>query len=102
MMSLESREELEELASTLGMGAGREAVAAVESELEVILGDSGRQALLVELSKRYDVVPSDAIRRPGAFHTALYYLLGELGSKFVMDRINTRVWGSVPVSPRVS
>jgi hypothetical protein len=101
-MSLESREELEELASTLGTGAGQEAVAAVESELEVILGDSGRQVLLVELSKRYDVVPSDAIRRPGTFHTALYYLLGEHGSKFVMDRINMRVWGSVLVSPQVS
>ncbi len=102
MMSLEFREEMEKLASNHGMGAGREAVIDVESELEVIFGDSGKQVLLVELSKRYDVVPSDAIRRPGAFHTALYYLLGELGSKFVMDRINMRVWGSVPVSPRVS
>jgi hypothetical protein len=99
-MSLEFREEMERLASTLGTGAGREVVADVESELEVIFGDSGKQALLVELSKRCGVVPSDAIRRPGTFHTALYYLLGELGSKFVMDRIDKRVWGSVPVSPK--
>jgi len=101
-MSLEFREEMEKLASVLGTGAGRNAVAEVESELEVIFGDSGKQALLTEISKRYDVASSDAIRRPGAFHTALYYLLGELGSKFVMDRINARVWGSVPASPRVS
>lgn len=101
-MSLEFREEMEKLASVLGTGAGRNAVAEVESELEVIFGDSGKQALPTEISKRYDVASSDAIRRPGAFHTALYYLLGELGSKFVMDRINSRVWGTVPVLPRVS
>jgi hypothetical protein len=95
-MSLEFREEMEKLTSALGTRTGREAVADVESELEVIFGDSGKMVLLMELSKRYDVVPSDAIRRPGAFHTALYYLLGERGSKFVMDRINMRVCGSVP------
>ncbi|MGD0318895.1 MAG: hypothetical protein ABSB56_04295 [Nitrososphaerales archaeon] len=102
MMSLEFRKGTEKLASTPVTGASREAVADVESELEVIFGASGRQALLVELSKRYGVVPSDAIGRPDAFHTALYYLLGELSSKFVMDRINMRVRGSVPVSLRVS
>jgi len=99
MMSLEFREGMEKLASTLQTGVGREAVADVESELEVIFGDSGKKALLVELSKRYSVVPGDAIRRPGEFHTALYYLLGELGSKFVMDRLNIRVWGSRLISP---
>lgn len=101
-MSLKVREETEKLASTLGTDAGREAVADVESELEVIFGDSGKQVLLVELSRKYDVVPSDAIMRPAAFRTALYYLVGELGSRFVMDRINLRVWGSVTISPRVS
>jgi hypothetical protein len=101
-MSLEFREEMEKLTSALGTGVGQDAVAEVESELEVIFGGPGKQVLLAEFSKRYNVTPSDAIRRPGAFHTALYYLLGELGSKFVMDRINMRVWGSVPASPRVS
>ena len=101
-MSTEFREEMEKLTSALGLGSNRNAVAEVDSELEVIFGDSGKQVLLLELSKRYDVTPSDAIRRPGAFHTALYYLLGELGSKFVMDRIDMRVSGSVPESPRVS
>ena len=93
---------MEKLASVPGTRVGREAVAEVESELEVIFGDSGKQALLAELSKRYSVVPGDAIRRPGAFRTALYYLLGELGSKFVMGRIDMRVWGPVPVSLQVS
>ena len=93
---------MEKLASALGTRSGRDAVSEVESELEVIFGDSGKQALLAEVSKRYKVTPSDAIRRPGAFHTALYYLLGELGSKFVMDRINMRVHEAVPASPRVS
>lgn len=101
-MSVEFKEEMEKLASILGTDQGRDAVAEVELELEVIFGDTGKQVLLAELSKRYDVTPSDAIRRPGVFHTALYYLLGELGSKFVIDRISTRVWGPVPVSPRVS
>ena len=102
MMSPGFREETNRLASTLGAGGGREAVADVESELEVIFGDSGKQVLLVELSRRYDVAPSDAVGRPDAFRTALYYLLGELGSKFVMDRVNMRILGSVPVSPQVS
>ena len=102
MMSLEFREETERLTSSMGTSAGRDAVAEVESELEVIFGGSGKQVLLVEFSKRYDVTPSDAIRRPRAFHLALYYLLGELGSNFVMGRINLRVWGPPPASPRVS
>jgi len=101
-MSLEFREEMERLASALGTDPRRDAVAEVESELEAIFGDTGKKVLLMEFSKRYNVVPGDAIRRPGAFHTALYYLLGELGSRFVMERISTRVCGSIPVSPRVS
>jgi hypothetical protein len=101
-MSPESKEEMEKLALVLGTGVSRQAVAEVESELEVIFGDSGKQALLVELSKRYSVVPGDAIRCPSAFHRALYYLLGELGSKFVMDRIDMRVRGPVPTSLSVS
>jgi hypothetical protein len=100
-MSPDFREEMEKLTSTLATGADRNAVAEVESELEVIFGDSGKQVLLMELSKRYDVTPSDAVRRPGVFHTALYYLLGELGSKFVLDRIKMRVSGSIHVSPRL-
>lgn len=102
MMSVDFREVIEKLTSTMGKGPYLNTVAEVESELEVIFGDSGKRVLLMELSKRYDVTPSDAIRRPGAFHTALYYLLGELGSRFVMDRIDMRVSGSVPVSPRLS
>ena len=101
-LSLEFREEMEKLASTLGTSANRDAVATVESELEAIFGGAGKEVLLLEFSKRYNVVPGDAIRRPGAFHTALYYLLGELGSKFVMERISARVCGTVQVSPRVS
>jgi hypothetical protein len=101
-MSLEFGEEMEKLASALGTGAGRDAVAEVEVELETIFGEAGKQVVLAELSKRYDVTPSDAIRRPGVFRTALYYLIGELGSKFVMDRINIRLRGPLPVSPRVS
>ncbi|MGD0396459.1 MAG: hypothetical protein ABSB26_06075 [Nitrososphaerales archaeon] len=101
-MPLEFKEEIGESPSAMETGAGWEAVADVESELEVIFGDSGKQALLAELSKRYNVVSGDAIRRPDTFHTALYYLVGELGSKFVMDRISMRIRGSVSVSPRVS
>lgn len=101
-MSVEFREEMERLAAALGTDGRRDAVAEVESELEIIFGDSGKKVLLMEFSKRYNVVPSDAIRRPGAFHTALYYLLGELGSKFVMERISMRTSGAVPISPRVS
>jgi hypothetical protein len=101
-MSLGFREETKKLTSTLRKDGNRDAVAEVEAELEVIFGDSGKQVLLLELSKRYDITPNDAIKSPGAFRTALYYLLGELGSKFVIDRINMRVSGFVPVSPRVS
>lgn len=102
MMSLESREEMKRLTSAMGTSEDRDAVAEVESELETIFGDSGKQVLLAEFSKRYDVASSDAIRRPDAFRTALYYLLGELGSDFVMNRINMRVRGPLPASPRVS
>jgi hypothetical protein len=85
---------------TFEAGGGQNAEAAVESELEAIFGDTGKEALLREFFRRYEVVPSDAIRRPGVFQTALYYLLGELGSKLVIDRIMNRVSGSI--SPRKS
>jgi hypothetical protein len=101
-MSLDFMKEMEKLTSTLEVRADWNAVPEVESELEVIFGESGKKVLLIELSKRYDVAPKDAIKCPSAFHTALYYLLGELGSRFVMDRIYMRLSGSVPVSPRVS
>lgn len=92
-MSIEFREEMENLSKVLGTGKKMNTTAEVESELESIFGYSGRQVLLLESSDRYQVTAGDAIRRPGAFHTALYYLLGELGSSFVMERINNRVWG---------
>ena len=102
-MSLEFREEMEKLASTIGGEPRRDTVAEVEYELEAIFGDAGKQVLLREFSKRYNVVPSDALRRPGAFHTALYYLLGEHGSKFVMERISLRTSGAVPIAaPRLT
>jgi len=90
---------MERFASVLGKRVGEDAEAEVESELEAIFGDTGKQVLLMEFSKRYDVVPSDAINRPGAFQTALYYLLGELGSRFVMERLSSRVCETI--SPRV-
>lgn len=92
-MSIEFREEMEKLSKVLGTGKKKDATAEVESELESIFGYSGRQILLLESLDRYKVTAGDAIRRPGAFHTAFYYLLGELGSSFVMERINKRVWG---------
>jgi hypothetical protein len=101
-MSLDFKKETERLKQVSSMRTNGDALADVESELEVIFGDSGKKVLLVELSKRYDVVPSDAVRRPNAFHTALYYLLGEHGSKFVMDRIIARISRSLPATPRVS
>jgi hypothetical protein len=92
-MSIEFREEMENLSRVLGTGKKVNAIAEVESELESIFGYSGSQILLLESSNRYQVTVGDAVRRPGAFHTALFYLLGELGSSFVMKRINERIWG---------
>jgi hypothetical protein len=95
-MSLEFREEMERLSSAIGGGARQTGAADVEKELTEIFGDSGKKVILMEFAERYGVAAADAIRRPGAFHTALFYLLGEMGSTFVMDRINKRVWGPAP------
>ena len=71
----------------------------VEAELEVIFGGSGKQVLMKEVTERYGVSLMDALNRPSAFQSALFYLLGDLGSHMVMGRINKRVWGSaVPPS----
>ena len=69
----------------------RKGISEVESELTDIFGSSGKQVVLLEFFNRYKVTVDDAIRRPKAFHTALYYLLGELGSDFVMGRIDGRL-----------
>jgi hypothetical protein len=90
-MSLAFREEMQRLTTAIGNDLRQESVAQIESELADIFGDTGREVLLIEFSNRYGVTAADAIRRPGAFHTALYYLLGEHGSSFVMDRINRRI-----------
>lgn len=88
---------MQRLAAAVGTEVRQESVEQVESELADIFGETGREVLLTEFSERYSVIAADAIRRPGAFHTALYYLLGEHGSSFVMDRINRRVRGPAAV-----
>ena len=95
-MSLAFREEMDKLSGTIGADAKQNSKADVEEELVSIFGESGAKVLLIEFSEAYSVVAADAVRRPGAFHTALYYLLGDLGAKFVMDRINIRMWGKNP------
>ena len=82
------------LAAILPSSREEQAVSQVEMELETIFGNSGKQVLLKEFSSRYEVTIRDAIRRPGAFQIALYYLLGELGSGVVMGRINKRILAS--------
>ncbi|MDA4123898.1 MAG: hypothetical protein OK438_00415 [Thaumarchaeota archaeon] len=62
----------------------------VEAELETIFGSSGKQVLLKEFSSRYSVTVKDVVRRPNEFRIALSFLSGELGSNFVMGRINKR------------
>ncbi len=90
-MSQEFKDEMEKLATIFSSGREEQAVSQVESELETIFGNSGKQVLVKEFYSRYDVTVKDAIRRPSAFQIALYYLLGELGSSLVMERINKRL-----------
>jgi hypothetical protein len=97
-MSVAFREEMQRLASAVGNELRQDSIAQVETELEEIFGDSGRQVILTEFKDRYGVTAADAFRRPGAFHTALYYLLGEHGSTFVMERINKRIKGFASTS----
>ncbi|HZW85449.1 MAG TPA: hypothetical protein VFE91_06070 [Nitrososphaerales archaeon] len=73
---------------------GQASLAKVEAELEVIFGGSGKQVLMKEVTERYGVSLMDALNRPSTFQSALFYLLGDLGSHMVMGRINKRVWGS--------
>jgi hypothetical protein len=95
-LSIEFRDEMEKLSRIFVSNGEDEAVTQVESELEAIFGDSGKQVLVKEFSSRYLVSVKDAIRRPSEFQIALYYLLGELGSTLVMDRINKRLLTIAP------
>jgi len=99
-LSQEFKKEVEKLASIASASAGHNAEAEVEAELEAIFGDTGKAVLLLEFAKRYDVTPGDAIRRPAVFGMALYYMIGELGSRFVMDRISSRIVSCI--SPKVN
>jgi hypothetical protein len=101
-MSIEFREEMEKLASLISTDKREDSTPEVASELETIFGISGSQALLRVFSVRYGVSLIDAIKRPGVFQQALFFLLGDLGSSLVMERINKRVWGvAKPATPPV-
>lgn len=91
---------MERLASAIGTEQRKDSVGDVDSELVRLFGKSGEEALLEEFSSRFDVSISDAIRRPGAFHTALQYTLGELVASFVMDQIDLRVSGVAQTAPK--
>ncbi len=90
-MSQAFRDEMEKLATMFVSTQEEEAVIQVESELEIIFGNSGKEVVKKEFASRYYVSFKDAIRRPSEFQIALYYLLGELGSSLVMERINNRL-----------
>ncbi len=98
-MSQEFRDEMEKLAPYFASNTEAQAISKVETELETIFGVSGKQVVMKEFSSRYDVSINDAIRRPSAFQIALYYLLGELGSSLVMERINKRLLAVTPAAP---
>lgn len=83
---------MEQLAGT-GFNSTQGSLSKVETELEVIFGGSGKQVLMKEVTERWGLSVSDALTRPAAFQSALFYLLGDLGSHMVMGRINKRVWG---------
>jgi hypothetical protein len=101
-MSIEFREEMEKLVSLISTVKNEDSTSEVASELETIFGVSGSQALLRVFSMRYGVSLRDAIKRPGVFQQALFFLLGDLGSSLVMERINKRVWGvAKPAAPPV-
>jgi len=90
-MSLEFREEMTRLAEVISSERSENKVSEVASELECIFGASGYQALLSEFSSRYEVSLDDAVKRPIVFRQALFCLLGDLGSKFVIDRLERRL-----------
>ena len=90
-MSQEFRDEMMKLSAILPSSREEQAVSQVETVLETIFGNSGKQVLLKEFASRHGVTIRDAIRRPSAFQIALYHLLGELGSGLVMERINARL-----------
>ena len=90
-MSIEFRKEMEKLASLISVDKDRDTVAEVALELQRIFGKSGSEALLIEITSRYKVNLEDAIKRPTAFQQALFFLLGDLGASFVMQRINQKV-----------
>ncbi len=98
-MSQEFRDEMEKLAPYFASNAEAQAISRVETELETIFGNSGKQVLVKEFSSRYDVSIKDAIRRPSAFQIALYYLLGDLGSSLAMERINKQLLTATPAAP---
>ncbi len=98
-MSQEFRDEMEKLAPIFASNTEAQAISKVETELETIFGISGKQVVMKEFSSRYDVSINDAVRRPSAFQIALYYLLGELGSSLVMERINKRLLAVTPAAP---
>jgi hypothetical protein len=101
-MSIEFREEMEKLASLISTDKSEDSTSEVASELETVFGVSGSQALLRVFSTRYRVYLIDAIERPGVFQQALFFLLGDLGSSMVMERINRRVRGvAKPAAPPV-
>jgi len=99
---VEFRREMENLASLISEHKQEDLVAAVGLELETIFGASGSQALLREFSSRYAVSVDDAIKRPGVFQQALFFLLGDLGSTLVMRRINERVSAKPIPTPLIS
>jgi hypothetical protein len=74
------------------------AVGAVDMELETIFGSSGKHVLQRECEERYGVSLIDAVERPEIFKSALYYLLGDLGSSLVMGRIASRVRSRAPAA----
>ncbi len=91
MASLGARQK--SLSGALSAREGDYPLSRVASELEVIFGESGSKVLLGEISNTHGVSLADAIRRPAEFQQALTWLLGDLGSYLVMQRIQSRVRG---------
>lgn len=69
----------------------RRLLAVADETLSTIFSGSGKQALLYYLRVRHGVGVSDLVRKPAVFESALSEVLGEAGSKIVVQIAHLRM-----------
>ncbi len=90
---LEERLSVSQISAASSDTMGVEKLLAVESVLNTVFGRAGSKVLMKEVSDRYGLTMTDALKRPDAFKFALKSLVGDVGSSVLMGRINKSAWG---------